>query len=81
MSDAQFMHLALRLAWRGCGTTSPNPMVGAVLVKRRQNRRTRLAPARRELARAKITALHAVRGLGGLHDRRSNRITTAKNLA
>jgi diaminohydroxyphosphoribosylaminopyrimidine deaminase / 5-amino-6-(5-phosphoribosylamino)uracil reductase len=29
MSDAQFM----RLARRGCGATSPNPMVGAVLVK------------------------------------------------
>ena len=33
MSDARFMRLALRLARRGCGTTSPNPMVGAVLVK------------------------------------------------
>src|ERR1700691_1302085 len=33
MSDAQFMRLALRLARRGCGATSPNPMVGAVLVK------------------------------------------------
>jgi diaminohydroxyphosphoribosylaminopyrimidine deaminase/5-amino-6-(5-phosphoribosylamino)uracil reductase len=35
MSDAQFMRLALRLARarRGCSTTSPNPMVGAVLVK------------------------------------------------
>jgi diaminohydroxyphosphoribosylaminopyrimidine deaminase/5-amino-6-(5-phosphoribosylamino)uracil reductase len=31
--DAQFMRLALRLARRGCGRTSPNPMVGAVLVK------------------------------------------------
>src|SRR5512140_3315949 len=28
-----FMRLALRLAGRGYGTTSPNPMVGAVLVK------------------------------------------------
>ncbi|HEY5900441.1 MAG TPA: bifunctional diaminohydroxyphosphoribosylaminopyrimidine deaminase/5-amino-6-(5-phosphoribosylamino)uracil reductase RibD, partial [Burkholderiales bacterium] len=28
------MRLALRLAKRGAGTTSPNPMVGAVLVKR-----------------------------------------------
>ncbi len=27
------MRLALRLALRGCGQTSPNPMVGAVLVK------------------------------------------------
>jgi diaminohydroxyphosphoribosylaminopyrimidine deaminase/5-amino-6-(5-phosphoribosylamino)uracil reductase len=33
MSDAQFMRLALRLARRGYGMTSPNPMVGAVLVK------------------------------------------------
>jgi diaminohydroxyphosphoribosylaminopyrimidine deaminase/5-amino-6-(5-phosphoribosylamino)uracil reductase len=33
MSDAQFMRLALRLARRGYGVTSPNPMVGAVLVK------------------------------------------------
>ncbi len=33
MTDAQFMRLALRLARRGGGATSPNPMVGAVLVK------------------------------------------------
>src|SRR5260370_11985658 len=33
MSDALFMRLALRLARRGYGRTSPNPMVGAVLVK------------------------------------------------
>lgn len=33
MSDAQFMRLALRLARRGYGCTSPNPMVGAVLVR------------------------------------------------
>jgi diaminohydroxyphosphoribosylaminopyrimidine deaminase/5-amino-6-(5-phosphoribosylamino)uracil reductase len=33
MSDVPFMRLALRLARRGYGTTSPNPMVGAVLVK------------------------------------------------
>jgi diaminohydroxyphosphoribosylaminopyrimidine deaminase/5-amino-6-(5-phosphoribosylamino)uracil reductase len=33
MNDAACMRLALRLARRGCGTTSPNPMVGAVLVK------------------------------------------------
>src|SRR3974390_1717790 len=31
--DRKFMRLALRLARRGYGTTSPNPMVGAVLVK------------------------------------------------
>ena len=33
MSDFHFIRLALRLARRGYGTTSPNPMVGAVLVK------------------------------------------------
>ena len=33
MSDVQFMRLALRLARRGYGCTSPNPTVGAVLVK------------------------------------------------
>jgi pyrimidine deaminase RibD-like protein len=33
MTDAQIMRLALRLAQRGYGTTSPNPTVGAVLVK------------------------------------------------
>ncbi len=32
--DADIMWLALRLARRGYGTTSPNPMVGAVLVRR-----------------------------------------------
>jgi len=36
MSDARFMRHALRLARRGYGATSPNPMVGAVLVKRGQ---------------------------------------------
>ncbi len=33
MSDFRFMRLALRLAQRGYGATSPNPMVGAILVK------------------------------------------------
>src|SRR5438094_2270514 len=33
VTDAQFMRLALRLARRGRGATSPNPIVGAVLVK------------------------------------------------
>ena len=33
MNDADFMRPALRLARRGYGTASPNPMVGAVLVK------------------------------------------------
>jgi diaminohydroxyphosphoribosylaminopyrimidine deaminase / 5-amino-6-(5-phosphoribosylamino)uracil reductase len=32
-SDVDFMRLALRLARRGFGRTSPNPMVGAVLVR------------------------------------------------
>jgi diaminohydroxyphosphoribosylaminopyrimidine deaminase / 5-amino-6-(5-phosphoribosylamino)uracil reductase len=34
MTDLDWMHLALRLARRGYGRTSPNPMVGAVLVHR-----------------------------------------------
>jgi len=34
MTDEQFLRLALRLARRGAGDTSPNPMVGAVLVRR-----------------------------------------------
>ncbi len=34
MNKTNLMRLALRLARRGCGATSPNPMVGAVLVKR-----------------------------------------------
>src|SRR5258705_3948627 len=33
MNDIRSMLLALRLARRGYGATSPNPMVGAVLVK------------------------------------------------
>ena len=33
MGDISYMRLALRLARRGYGTTSPNPMVGAVLVR------------------------------------------------
>jgi diaminohydroxyphosphoribosylaminopyrimidine deaminase/5-amino-6-(5-phosphoribosylamino)uracil reductase len=32
-NDLKFMHLALQLARRGYGMTSPNPMVGVVLVK------------------------------------------------
>ncbi len=31
--DEKFMRLALRLAKKGAGRTSPNPMVGAVVVK------------------------------------------------
>ena len=33
MNDREYMRLALRLAENGCGWTSPNPMVGAVIVK------------------------------------------------
>ncbi|MEY4916550.1 MAG: Riboflavin biosynthesis protein RibD : Diaminohydroxyphosphoribosylaminopyrimidine [Verrucomicrobiota bacterium] len=36
MEDIQFMRLALRLARKGFGVTSPNPMVGAVLVKHKK---------------------------------------------
>ena len=33
MNDQQYMRLALDLALEGWGWTSPNPMVGAVVVK------------------------------------------------
>lgn len=33
MNDEDYMRLALQLAKKGCGWTSPNPMVGAVVVK------------------------------------------------
>lgn len=33
MDDKEYMRLALQLAEKGCGWTSPNPMVGAVIVK------------------------------------------------
>lgn len=33
MNDCKYMKMALQLAERGCGFTSPNPMVGAVIVK------------------------------------------------
>ena len=33
MTDSEYMRLALQLAEQGCGYVSPNPMVGAVLVK------------------------------------------------
>jgi diaminohydroxyphosphoribosylaminopyrimidine deaminase / 5-amino-6-(5-phosphoribosylamino)uracil reductase len=36
MADTRFMRLALRLARRGYGLTSPNPLVGAMLVKGRK---------------------------------------------
>lgn len=33
MNDFTYMKAALELAKKGCGYTSPNPMVGAVIVK------------------------------------------------
>ncbi|MBI4795651.1 MAG: riboflavin biosynthesis protein RibD, partial [Deltaproteobacteria bacterium] len=33
MNDQAYMKLALRLAAKGAGWVSPNPMVGAVVVK------------------------------------------------
>lgn len=33
MNDSAYMQLALQLAQKGCGFVSPNPMVGAVIVK------------------------------------------------
>ncbi len=36
MNDSKYMKMALQLAKKGCGWTSPNPMVGAVIVKNGQ---------------------------------------------
>jgi diaminohydroxyphosphoribosylaminopyrimidine deaminase/5-amino-6-(5-phosphoribosylamino)uracil reductase len=36
LNDEHYMKMALRLARRGLGKTSPNPMVGAVIVKNRK---------------------------------------------
>lgn len=36
MNDKDYMQLALQLAEKGCGFVSPNPMVGAVIVKNEQ---------------------------------------------
>lgn len=36
MDDSGYMNMALQLAKKGCGFTSPNPMVGAVIVKNGQ---------------------------------------------
>ena len=33
MTDQEYMRIALQLAEGTCGQTSPNPMVGAVVVK------------------------------------------------
>ena len=33
MNDSAYMAIALQLAEKGCGFTSPNPMVGAIIVK------------------------------------------------
>ncbi len=61
MVDHAFMREALKLARRGYGHTSPNPMVGAVLVRRGKvigrgwHRRAGLAHAEIEAIRGKET--------------------------
>ena len=51
-TDLEYMNRALDLAERGRGTTSPNPMVGAVVVRRgRHDCRAGLSRARRRTAR------------------------------
>ena len=40
MTDEQYMRRAIELAKRGMGYTSPNPMVGAVIVKDRSEEHT-----------------------------------------
>ncbi|MGC3961398.1 MAG: bifunctional diaminohydroxyphosphoribosylaminopyrimidine deaminase/5-amino-6-(5-phosphoribosylamino)uracil reductase RibD [Verrucomicrobiota bacterium] len=66
--DQEFMHLALRLARKGYGATSPNPMVGAVLVKRGRiigrgwHRRAGLPHAEIEALRDATKHGHSARG-------------------
>jgi len=68
MTDAKFMRLALRLARRGYGAASPNPMVGAVLVKggkiigRGWHRRASLPHAEIEALRDAQKRGHSPRG-------------------
>jgi diaminohydroxyphosphoribosylaminopyrimidine deaminase / 5-amino-6-(5-phosphoribosylamino)uracil reductase len=67
-NDTDFMRLALTQARHGYGTTSPNPMVGAVLVKngsiigRGWHRRAGLPHAEIEALRAAQSRKHNVRG-------------------
>jgi diaminohydroxyphosphoribosylaminopyrimidine deaminase/5-amino-6-(5-phosphoribosylamino)uracil reductase len=63
--DAEYMRLCLRLARKGHGATSPNPMVGALLVKRGQVI-GRGWHRRAGLPHAEIEALQAARRRG--HD-------------
>jgi diaminohydroxyphosphoribosylaminopyrimidine deaminase/5-amino-6-(5-phosphoribosylamino)uracil reductase len=66
--DTKFMRRALRLAQKGYGTTSPNPMVGAVLVKagkvigRGWHRRAGLPHAEVEALRDAEKRGHSARG-------------------
>jgi len=68
MSDVEYMRLALRLARKGFGATSPNPMVGAVLVKdgkiigRGWHRRAGLPHAEIEALHAAARGGHWARG-------------------
>ena len=43
MDDGAYMRRALKLAEKGMGWTSPNPMVGAVIVKNRADYRRRVS--------------------------------------
>lgn len=67
-SDAGFMRLALRLARRGYGKTSPNPMVGALVVRASQilgqgwHRRAGEAHAEIAALRDALKQGHAVKG-------------------
>ena len=63
MKNDHFMQLALALARRGYGATSPNPMVGAVLVKRGEII-GRGWHRRAGLPHAEIEALHAAQKQG-----------------
>ena len=56
LSDIEYMNRALDLAERGRGTTSPNPMVGAVVVAKRHDRRAGISRAGRR-PHAEVRAL------------------------
>jgi diaminohydroxyphosphoribosylaminopyrimidine deaminase/5-amino-6-(5-phosphoribosylamino)uracil reductase len=70
-ADLHFMRLALRLARRGFGRTSPNPMVGAVLVRKGavigQGWHRRAGQAHAEIAalRDALSRGHSRAGLAG----------------
>jgi diaminohydroxyphosphoribosylaminopyrimidine deaminase/5-amino-6-(5-phosphoribosylamino)uracil reductase len=62
--DRKFMRLALRLALKGQGKTSPNPMVGSVIVSRSGEVLARGYHEKAGLPHAEILALSALKAAG-----------------